>query len=89
MATHFSTLTFDYNGPQGDTPTLVSPAVQRSFLSNWVNFEGLNTADPYYIAGHRAKINFYPGGNPVTAITYYSNHTVDELVDLANAGTSS
>jgi len=89
MATHFSTLTFDYAGPQGDTPTLVGPARQRSFNTNWVNFDSLATDDPYYIAGHRSKINYYPGGVPATGVTYYSNHTLDELVDLANAGTSS
>ena len=90
MATHFSTLTYDYAGPQGDTPTpLPNEPRQRAFNAAWVNFDSLYTSDPYYVAGRRSKIMYFPGGNPATAIEYYSNHTMDELVDLANAGTSS
>lgn len=91
MATHFSTLTYSYAGPIGDgpLPTPVGPPIQRSFVTDHVNFAGLATDDPYYLAGRRAKILFYPSGNPAFAQEFYSNHTVDELVDLANAGTSS
>jgi hypothetical protein len=89
MATHFSILTFSYNGPQGETPTLAAPARQRAFNTGWVNFDSLDTSDPIYIDGRRSKVDYFPGGNPANSITYYTNHTLDELVDLANAGTSS
>lgn len=89
MATHFSILTFSYNGPQGDTPTLAGPQRQRAFNTNWVSFDSLDTTDPIYIAGRRSRVDYFAGGNPQNAVTYYTNHTLDELVDLANAGTSS